>query len=163
MHKILWHERPLWWLRKSWFSNPWIVVQLYIAPTDTCIDDLFLICSNIWNTSKDEISVWTHIAWEASDVRETSAIMFNKSIGIWELIEIRDIKLWPWDSIWVHSVQWTTTFTAYWEEIIWSKTIDDIKIKVLLWTATVGEKEQLALLTWWIYVIQSNVNNCNCP
>lgn len=163
MHKILWHKRPTWWTRIMWSSPPWVVECLYTAPSNTAAKDVFVICSNIANVmNEDQISVRTHLAWEAWDTRDTSAVLLFKKIKVSEQIEIKNIQLAPWETIWVYSVNWWVTFTAYWEEIVWAATIDYLKLKVLDNTATDADKEMLALLTWWVWVWPVT-QNCWCP
>lgn len=148
--------------------------KIYEAPTDSGITDVKLILNTY---SKDTVKVytvwapgralvWWELQWSATWVAVTEAEKKQRAICVKELQQYErlvddGLLIWDEDQIWWEAEIWTANVVLFGDiNSAWAE-IEDLKTKVLLWTATAADKEKLMLLTGWAY--NYNVNNCSCP
>jgi len=112
------------------------------------------------NWTLKRTQTWNVVTQEDMDRRQ----LFRWKLDDYERYVEDHISLWDGDQIRTTSTQWYCNMMLVWElNHAWSL-IEDLKDKVIDWSATQADKEKLALLSWWIYVIQTNnnTNNCSC-
>lgn len=161
---------------RLWQEYPSAGVQtvLYTVPSSprpegiprVILDSIYV--SNLdFQSWEDYISVW--IVPSGQSVNNKYAIANYYPIQKAENV-IRDkIIMNLWDRIIVQSEKWKCSFMAFGEYDLWQvanqgfeREVVRLKNKVILWTDTPADREDLMLLTGWAYVIQNNTNNCNC-
>ena len=157
-----------------------IMAMSYQVPVGTWISSLKLIVNNYGWVNKDDTIIlravweqwwqynsWT-LEWIATWIAVTDEEKDQRQIFRWVLKDyeryIEDqLFLWSWDQIRVYSTHWYCNLMMFWSMDPQEDIVDTLKWKVVDWTATTADKEKLALLTWGIYVVQNNTNNCSCP
>lgn len=151
----------------------------YQVPDGVGISEIKLVVNNYeWRAKEDTIIIWTvwekwwYYDWWVLKWIQTWAVvtqddkdqrqLFRWTLKDYERYVEDQLHLWSGDQIWVRSSQWYCNLVVYWRMDPQQDRVDELKNKVVAWTATTSEKEELALLTWWIYVVQNNTNNCSC-
>lgn len=157
-------------------SMLWDIKKIYQCPTDSGITDVKMIINTY---SKDTVKVytvwapgwalvWWELQWSATWVAVTEEEKKQRAICVKELQQYERLVddwllIWDEDQIWWEAETWVANIVLFGDiNSAWAE-IEDLKTKVLLWTATAADKEKLMLLTWWAYQINNNTNNCSCP
>jgi hypothetical protein len=152
----------------------WDVQKIYQAPADSGITDGKLIINNY---SPDNIVVysvwapWWEIVWNdlnwiwwalVSEAERKQRALFRGELKQYDSEVIDWLLLWDEDQIRAEWKSWICNVVLFGDLNSTAARVEELKGKVLLWTITVWEKEELMLLSWWAYVIQNNTNNCSC-
>jgi len=168
----------------------WQLIRTYTIPKESMelfyqvqddfdITDAKIMTNNYeWNDKEDTVIIWAvwELWWALSWGNLTWIVtgntvtpeekdqhqLFRGTLKWYERYVEENIHLWDWDQIRVRSSRWYCNMMLMWKLNTWWSKIEDLKQKVLDGTITTAEKEELALLMWWIYVVQNNTNNCNC-
>lgn len=154
------------------------IKKVFESPTDSGITDCKLIINNY---SPDNIVVYTvwspwwqlvggDLQWISTWLSVTEAERKQRILYTWELKQYDQIQLdwllfWDEDQIRAEGKIWICNIILFGNVDSTASRVEELKGKVLAWTITVSEKEELMLLSWGAYVVQTNnnTNNCSCP
>lgn len=154
-----------------------ILEKIYEVPAWAGISNLKIVVNNYKSINKDDtITIytvwwpWRYLSWsllkrvgswtDVTDDEKEQRMLYRWTLKNLERYVEENLYFWDLDQIWWYSYWWNSNLICYWDVESTSVYIETLKWKVVDWTITAWEKEQLALLMWWSY--NYNENNCNC-
>ena len=153
----------------------WNIEMVYQAPENSGITQWKLVVNNF---SDDMVIVylvwwpWRELVWwvlqwvwwsEVTEEERKQRILYWWNLKRYERFVEDWLMFWDLDQIWAEWKIGVSNIEVRWDLDIWAYRKEELKEKVLLWTATAADKQELMLLSWWAYVVQNNTNNCSCP
>lgn len=153
----------------------WDIHKVYQAPINSGVTDAKMIINNYSPDNIVVYSVWapwrqlvgSDLQWIWTWITVTEEEKKQRALYRWELeqydrVEIDWLLLWDEDQIRAEWKIWICNLVLFGDIDTTAARVEELKWLVLAGTATAADKEELMLLSWGAYVIQSNVNNCSC-